>query len=177
MLSPEEVRLIKKSYPTMHCSDIDFYKEYVTLQERKPDNIYELGVGGGEWIMAMQECLDYYPWWIGVENFVSAFTEVDYYGKLPRSPSELQSEISLSKFIHYYTPWEAIIGDNIPCVACRLDMGLHAQNEYDIITDHCETLFIDDVFKPQYAYRLEFALNSNMKVLWEGEEEVCLTAA
>ena len=176
MLSLDEVTLIKKSYPTMHCSDVDFYKEYVTLQERKPDHIYELGVGSGEWIIAMQECFDYNPWWIGVENFVSAYTEVDYYGKLPRSPSELESEIALSKFIHYYTPWEAIIGDGIPANACRLDMSLRSQASYDIITDHCETLFIDDVFKPDYAFRLEFALNSNMKILWEGEKEVCLSS-
>ena len=175
MLSFEEVTLIKRTYPTMHCSDKDFYLEYTTLQTLKPETIYEMGVGSGEWIISMQECLDYEPWWIGVENFVSAYFEVDYYGPLPRTPSELTSQIAIPKFKHYYTHWEPIIQDQIPAVACRLDMSLRYQDLYDIITDHCDKLFIDDVYKPDYKFRLDFALNSNMQIFWEGEKEVCLT--
>lgn len=176
MLSYEEVVLIKRSYPTMHCNDVDFYKQYETLYDQRPNNIYELGVGSGEWIMCMDECLPYDPWWIGVENFASAYTEVDYYGELPKTPEELVSQISLSKFIHYYTPWEPILGDNINPDVCRIDMSIRTQEQYDIITDRCKILFIDDVFKPDYAFRLEFALNSKMEILWKGEKEVCLSS-
>ena len=174
MLDYNDVILIKKTYPTMHCSDVDFYKQYTTLQERTPDIIYEIGVGSGEWIVAMEECLDYSPLWIGIENFASAYKEVEEYGPLPKSPSELVDAIRLDNFIHYYTIHEPILGDIGPCRAGRLDMNPR-DGEFKLITHECELLFIDDVFKPLYKFRLEKCLEvSDMKILWEGEKEVCL---
>ena len=171
MLNYGEVITVKQKYPTMHASDKDFYMQYVTIEKRNPQTIYEFGVGSGEWIMCMNECLSYDPLWIGVENFVSAYTEEDYYGPLPKSPAELIEQINLKNFRHFYTPWEPILGEKIQVECARVDMNL---KNWDIVTDHCDTLFIDDVFKPEYEFRLLEALNSDMGALWYGEKEVCL---
>lgn len=170
-----KIAQIKSKYKDLHCLDEDFYMQYVTLEKMQPEIIYELGVGSGEWIVCMNECLSYDPLWIGVENFVSAFLETEYYGSsLPTTPEELVTKINLPNFRHYYTFWEPILKDKIPVYGCRIDMSIFFQEQYDIITDHCEVLFIDDVFKPDYKFRLNMALNSDMGILWEGEKEVCL---
>ena len=165
---------LKSKYTCLHCQDEDFYREYATLERVKPSIIYELGVGSGEWIIAMEECLSYSPKWIGVENFSSAWFEQDYYGRLPKNPEELMMKINLPNFTHYYTCWEPILQHKIPAHGCRIDMNLRMQQHYDIITDHCEVLFIDDVYKPDYQFRLDMALNSDMRVLWNGRDEACL---
>lgn len=124
MYNYEKLISIKKKYPNMHCSDEDFYKQYTTLELKKPKHIYELGVGDGGWIKCMNECLSYNPEWIGVENFISSIFEIDYYGSLPQSPKQLKNAIGLKNFTHYYTLWEPIFRDKIPCTCVRIDMDL-----------------------------------------------------
>jgi hypothetical protein len=175
MLSFEQVMLIKKSYSPM-CEDNDFYAQYALLEECKPENIIECGVGSGAWINAMNDCLSYRAMFVGVENFCSAYLEQDYYGQLPQNPKQLYNNVDIENFEHFYTTWEAV--RKYPPGAVRIDMNFYWQPEVDDLLSGAKCVFVDDYKKPDYNKRIDQVLKApgQFQLVYSGNQEAILTS-
>lgn len=174
MLSYEEIKLIHAQYKNLHCNVDDFHVQYQMITELAPEYIFEFGVGHGEWIKAMDEALDYDAYFVGIENFASAYMEKDYYGPMPKTPQELRDYIGMWNFNHFYTVHEACA--SFPCEFARIDMNMH-QMSMDLITETAQIISIDDAYKEKYASRVTMALqNGRMRIDQDGNQEIFLRA-